>query len=87
MAAARPSPADTLAPLVGASTELLALWRDHPLTTPVQAAAFWAAVALPAVYLSLLAVGPRIDGATATFFGLLALHAVAIVAGHGYRRD
>lgn len=87
MAAARPSPADSLAPLDGtALRELLAKYRDHPLTTPVQAAAFWAAVALPAVYLSLLAVGPEAVGGKTAFFGLVALHAVAVVAGHDYQR-
>lgn len=53
------------------------------LLAPVRAAAFWSAVALPLVYLPLVATGAVWDRPLA-FCALLALNAVAFVAGHGY---
>ena len=52
---------------------------------PVRFVAFWAAVALPFLYVPLLFDG--IDGGRAiVFLGLLAANAVALVVGHGHRR-
>lgn len=90
MATARPSTVDVDATAASdrpRAVELLESYRDHPLTTPVRAAAFWAAVVLPAVYLSLLAVGPDVAGGRTAFFGLLGLHALSVVAGHGYGHE
>lgn len=56
------------------------------LSGPFQFVGFWSAVALPMLYLPLLAGGFTGDEAT-TFAVLLAVHAVALVAGHGYRND
>ncbi len=83
MATASPS-TSTDAPAVHERLRDAAPLADHPLTTPLRAAAFWAAVVLPAVYLSLLAVGPETLGGKPAFFALLGLHAVSVVAGHGY---
>lgn len=45
--------------------------------------AFWTAVGLPIVYLPALLGGPlQLD--TRTLIGLLGVHAVAVVVGHGY---
>lgn len=56
------------------------------LLGPVRAAAFWSAVALPLVYLPLVASGTVWDRPLA-FCTLLALNVVAFLAGHGYDPD
>lgn len=53
---------------------------------PIVALGFWTAVVLPFLYLPLLADGFTGNDPLA-FAGLLALNLVALVAGHGYRRD
>lgn len=53
---------------------------------PLEAIGFWTAVVLPFLYLPLLANGFTGNDPLA-FAGLLALNVVALVAGHGYRRD
>lgn len=54
--------------------------------TPVRAAAFWTAVALPLVALPLVATGAVWDRPLAFCF-LIALNAVAFLVGHGYDPD
>jgi hypothetical protein len=52
---------------------------------PVRFVGFWAAVALPFLYVPLLFDG--IDGGRVlVFLGLLVANAVALVVGHDYRR-
>lgn len=55
---------------------------------PVQALAFWVAIALPFTYLPLLVRGFE-DGLTAplAFSALVLANVVALVIGHGYGRD
>ncbi|NHN59640.1 MULTISPECIES: hypothetical protein [Halorussus] len=53
---------------------------------PVRFAGFWSAVALPLAYLPMLA-GGFAPGERSAFAVLLAAHALALVAGHGYRTD
>ncbi|WP_266078528.1 hypothetical protein [Haladaptatus caseinilyticus] len=56
------------------------------LFTPVQFLSFWTAVALPFGYVPLLYHGNF--SSTAGFLPLLlALNVVAMVVGHGYKRD
>lgn len=56
------------------------------LVRSMEAVAFWLAVALPFLYLPLLANG--ISGQEAlVFVGLLVVNVVALVAGHGYHRN
>lgn len=54
------------------------------VTVPLSALSFWVAIALPALYLPLLATG--IDGPDGLllFLGLLGLHVLALVGGRGY---
>jgi hypothetical protein len=55
------------------------------LTTPLRFVAFWAAVALPFLYVPLLAGG--LEGQQATVFaGLLLANVVALVLGHEHGR-
>jgi hypothetical protein len=55
------------------------------VVAPLRFLAFWAAVALPFLYLPLLVGG--LDGQqTTVFVALLLANAVALVAGHEYRR-
>ena len=55
------------------------------VTAPLRFVGFWAAVALPFLYLPLLYGGLQGHEVT-VFLGLLALNALSIVAGHGYGR-
>ena len=55
------------------------------VTTPLRFVAFWAAVALPFLYLPLLFGGLE-GGQVAAFTSMLGVHLFALVAGHGYRQ-
>ena len=55
------------------------------VAAPLRFVAFWLAVALPFLYVPLLAAG--LDGARPTVFvGLLVVNAVALVLGHDHGR-
>lgn len=54
---------------------------------PVRVLSFWAAVALPFLYLPLLLTGLENSAVTAAFLTLLLTNAVALFVGHPYRRD
>ncbi|WP_435155161.1 hypothetical protein [Haladaptatus sp. DFWS20] len=56
------------------------------LFTPVQFLSFWTAVALPFGYLPLLYRGD-FSSSVEVFALLLVLNVVAMVVGHGYKRD
>lgn len=56
------------------------------LVRSMEAVAFWLAVALPFLYLPLLANGTSGQEAV-VFVGLLVVNVVALVAGHGYHRN
>lgn len=74
----------------GGRTRLAALYdryQEHALTTPVEVVGFWAAVALPFLYVPLLFTGISSDGELLTFVGLLALNVAALLAGHGHKRE
>lgn len=49
---------------------------------PVKIAAFWAAVVLPFLHLSLLVAGLDSDSTTLAFVGLITLNVVALYVGH-----
>jgi hypothetical protein len=53
---------------------------------PFQFAGFWSAVLLPMVYVPMV-LGGFAGEQGATFGLLLAVHAFALAAGHGYRND
>jgi hypothetical protein len=53
---------------------------------PFQFVGFWSAVLLPSVYVPILLGGFAAEQST-TFGLLLAVHALALAAGHGYRND
>lgn len=57
------------------------------LARPFEAVAFWSAIALPFLYLPLMANGLGSTTRLTAFLALLALHAVAIVGGHRYNRE
>jgi hypothetical protein len=56
------------------------------LAAPIRFVAFWIAVALPFLYLPLVAGGLN-GGEPTAFLGLLATNVVALVVGHGHRAD
>jgi hypothetical protein len=56
------------------------------LATPLQFAGFWSAVLFPLLYVPVFAGGvPGVEGASLGV--LVAAHAVALVAGHGYQSE
>ncbi|UPW00883.1 hypothetical protein M0R88_01980 [Halorussus gelatinilyticus] len=60
------------------------------LATPFQFVGFWSAVVLPLFYVPVLAgwLGGGVPGFERVSLGLLlAVHAVALLAGHGHRAD
>ncbi len=60
------------------------------LATPFQFVGFWSAVVLPLFYVPVMAgwLGGRIPGVErVSLVVLLAVHALALVAGHGHRAD
>lgn len=55
------------------------------LAVPLRFVGFWAAVSMPFLYVPLLLEGLT-PGETSIFVGLLLLHVIALLAGHGYKR-
>lgn len=69
-------------------SDLLASFREHPLAAPLQFVGFWAAIALPFLYVPLLVETQlQTTAETATFLALLGLNVLALVVGHSYKRD
>lgn len=62
-------------------------YHEHTFTTPVEVVGFWAAVALPFLYLPLLVTGISSEAELITFLGLLTLNFAALLAGHGHNRE
>lgn len=57
------------------------------LLRPVEAVAFWSAIALPFLYLPLLVSGLSTTAQTTAFIALLVLHVVTVIGGHHYKRE
>lgn len=55
------------------------------IRTPAAAIAFYGAIMLPTVYLSLLITGLNTREELLLFLGLFGLHIVALLGGHSYR--
>jgi len=55
--------------------------------SPVRVLSFWVAVALPFLYLPLLASGLDSSSVTIAFLALLAANAVTLFVGHPHRRE
>ena len=54
---------------------------------PLSTLAFWSAIALPALYLPLLATGLNTPRELLVFLGLFAVHVLTLLAGQSHRRD
>ncbi|SER91247.1 hypothetical protein [Natrinema salaciae] len=64
-----------------------ALERAAPgLATPIRAVGFWAAIAMPILYLPLLATGLSSSFDGALFLTLLVGNLLALYVGHAHRR-
>lgn len=62
--------------------------RSGPaLLRPFQAAAFWAGVGLPFLYLPLLLSGPTTNAQWIAAVGLLTVHATALYVGHSHNES
>jgi len=55
------------------------------LAAPFRFVGFWTSVALPLAYVPVLS--GAVSGGQSTLAALLAVHALALLFGHGYRRD
>ena len=55
--------------------------------SPVQALSFWVAVALPFLYIPLLATGLTSRPLIGAFLALLLCNAIALLVGHPHLRD
>jgi len=62
-------------------------YQEHVLTTPVEMLGFWAAIALPFLYMPLLLTGISSTSELLTFLGLLSFNVAALLAGHSYKRE
>lgn len=56
------------------------------LLRPIKRLAFWSAIVLPFLHVSLLVSGLESGSMALAFFALLALNVVAIYVGHHHRR-
>ncbi|ELY81411.1 hypothetical protein [Natrinema gari] len=64
-----------------------ALERAVPgLASPIRAAGFWTAIAMPVLYLPLLATGLSSSLDCALFLGLLVANLLALYVGHAHRQ-
>ncbi len=57
------------------------------LLRPIKQLAFWTAVVLPFMHISLLVAGLESQSMLLAFVGLLALNVVSLYVGHPHRRD
>ncbi|WP_135304381.1 hypothetical protein [Haloarcula amylovorans] len=57
------------------------------LLAPIRGIAFWIAIALPFLYLPLLASGLQSGSVRTAFAALVACNAVALLIGHSHARD
>lgn len=67
-----------------ATTLSRALSGYEDLLRPIEAVAFWAAVAMPFVYLPLLFTGVETSAEQIAVVALVAVHVVALVVGKRY---
>lgn len=56
------------------------------LFRPIEAIAFWTAIALPFLYVPLLFMGLETTAELGVFFGLVVLNGVAFIVGHRHNR-
>lgn len=67
------------------TTDLRSRITLETVLKPVRATSFYAALALPLVYVPLLVSGLESVSQTTTFALLLGLHVLALAAGHGHQ--
>ena len=66
------------------TTDLRSRITLETVLKPIRATSFYAALALPLVYVPLLVSGLESVSQTTTFALLLGLHVLALAAGHGH---
>lgn len=57
------------------------------LAEPLSAIAFWLAIALPALYVPLIATGIEGTNGLALFFGIFSLHILSLYLGRAYLQE
>lgn len=82
-----PSSTPTLV-LDGVADSMTAAVENYEaLFRPLEALGFWAAVALPFVYVPLIVTGVHTTSEVAAVAVLVAVHVLALVVGHRYQLD
>jgi hypothetical protein len=71
----------------GDETGSAATTLSHSVLKPAKGIAFWSAVALPFLYIPMLATGLDGTASILTFTALLLANAVALLLGHPHGRD
>jgi hypothetical protein len=59
----------------------------HSLVAPIRGIAFWLAIALPFLYVPLLASGLESSAVRLVFVALVVCNAAALLVGHPHARD
>lgn len=60
---------------------------SEQVVSPIRALSFWVAVALPFLYLPLLATGLQSSALVTAFLALLLCNTVALLIGHSHLRE
>lgn len=83
----RPSTTPALVTEQIADSMATALGHTDVLFRPLEALGFWAAVALPFVYVPLIVTGVETSAEILAVATLVVAHVVALVVGHRHRLD
>ena len=73
--------------LAEAASDAVSTPASATVLKPLEVVGFWSAVALPFLYLPLLASGLDSSSVTIAFLALLAANAVTLFVGHPHRRE
>ena len=73
--------------LTEAATDAVTTPRPATVLKPLEVVGFWAAVALPFLYLPLVVAGPSTAAEQTALASMMLAHALALVLGHRHRAD
>lgn len=73
--------------LADAATDVVTTPGSATLLKPLEVAGFWAAVALPFLYLPLVVAGPSSSAEQTALVVMVLAHVASLVLGHRHRAD
>lgn len=73
--------------LAEAATDAVTTPGSATVLKPLEVAGFWAAVALPFLYLPLVVAGPSTSAEQTALAAMMLAHALSLVLGHRHRAD